>query len=95
MDLASFLRRVDAAIRRNDGDMYVCQAAEYPLVKDWVQVMNLPVTVMNDIVLLRFHPPRFAYTAAGDRITLVSYHAGRYYGVSGHTYREKDLVWTM
>lgn len=88
------MKRVHAAIARNDGDMYVCQAASYPLVKDWVQIMDLPVIVAGDLVLLRFKPPKRARVAAGHVVPILSYHAGRYYGLAGATYREKDLIWT-
>lgn len=93
MTLESLMHKVHAAIRRNDGDMFVCLEADFPLASTWIQVMDLPICTMNGMVLLRFSKPLFAKNAAGFRIALVTYHEGRYYGVTGTTYREKDLIW--
>jgi hypothetical protein len=93
MDLHNFMKRVKAALDRNDNDMFVCTATAVPLVRDWIQIVDLPILVTDGLVLLKFKPPRKARNVNGDTVSILSYHDGRYYGLGGATYREKDIVW--
>jgi hypothetical protein len=92
MTLDALMHKIHATIARNDG-MFVCLAKDFPLVQTWVQVMDLPICCIGGAILLRFHKPRFAHTASGSRIAIITYHDGRYYTANGLPYREKELIW--
>lgn len=84
---------VTKTIARGDNDMFVGFARDFPLVLDWLQMLDIPVIVTNDMILLKFKPPRRARDANGASVPVVSYHDGRYYSAQGNTYRSKDLIW--
>ena len=87
------MKRINNAIARKDGDMFIGLARDFPLVRDWLQVIDIPVILAGDLMLLKMKPALRAQNASGNTVSIVSYHSGRYYGATGETYREKDLVW--
>lgn len=93
-NLLRLIERAREAIDR--GDMYVGHISEFQGdLYTLARLMEIPVGVFGDKVLLKLRIPRMGFNRNGNEVKIVSKHDGLYYSLGGDTYREKDLAWTQ
>lgn len=93
-NLLKLIERAREAIDR--GDMYVGHITEFGGdLYLMARLMEIPVGVFGDKVLLKLRKPRVGVNRNGQEVKIVSRHDGVYYDLVGNTYREKDLAWTQ
>lgn len=75
--------------------MVVGRVADFPGVREWARLMDIPIGVFGGMVLLRLKAPRRAVNAEGREVGIVSWFDGVYYGITGDEYSANELAWVQ
>lgn len=87
--LSRLIHEARRAIDR--GDMYVGQESDFPGVREWSRMMDIPVGVFEGRVLLKLHPPWRAITK-NNVVSIVAHYGGVYYALNGERYTINEIA---
>jgi len=80
-----------AAIDR--GDMYVGQEEDFPDLRSWAAMIEIPITIQRGKVLLCLKKPKLAVNSEGEVVSICTVHEGVYYTRGGATYSINEIAW--